>query len=201
MNSLLGKKLQPKQRIAVLLAAFGVVAGVIFVLVIFPTINDIQNLRDRIISQKVDLEKKLQKENNMARLGEQLKKIRPEMERFENIFVKESRKLEFITTMEGIADKNNVNQQMDIRFSDKANKNYYSKIPVKLSLGGSYRNLMQYLVELETLDYAFNIDSIKLSAQGGGPARSRRPGRLQGSNNPSVPGNMSMTLSATTYWR
>jgi len=70
MNSLLGKKLQPKQRIAVLLAAFGVVAGVIFVLVIFPTINDIQNLRDRIISQKVDLEKKLQKENNMARLGE-----------------------------------------------------------------------------------------------------------------------------------
>lgn len=199
MNLKKFSKSPPRQKIAIAISLFIVIMGAMFFLVIIPTVNDIKDLRENIIMQKIDLEKKLKKESNMAKLGEQLKKIKPEMDRFANIFVEENRKLEFITTIEGIADSVNATQDMDIDFSGKQNKGYYSVIPVEITVSGTYENVMRYLIKTESLRYAFNIDTISIKPRSGSPARGIS--RLDNTKKPANAGNTTMNLTAKTFWR
>jgi Tfp pilus assembly protein PilO len=197
MNFRLGGKLPPKQKIIISTGITCLIIGVLVMVIILPSIAEITDLRDQIISQKIDLEKKLKKENNMAKLGEQLKKIKPEMKRFDQMFVKDNNKLEFITTLEGMAENHNVDQTLDIQFNKKEQKNRYSIIPVNLLVKGNFNNLMSYLSALEKSGYTFNINSITMSETGGSAARSS----ASSGKEPGSTGNMTMTLSAHTFWR
>jgi Tfp pilus assembly protein PilO len=187
-----GNKLNIKQKILTISSVFLTVVFILTYFFIFASINNIKDLRINIINQKLDEEKKISKEKNMSALNEKLKKIEPELEKVNEIFLAHDRELEFITTMEGLASKNGVIQKIDLNTDSVTNMQQIKKIPITITVTGSFNNFNKYLSELENLRYYINVNAINLSSANNGNA-----------NQNSSSGNNSVTaqISALTYWK
>jgi len=173
------KNLTTKRKIALFLLIFLLVGLTIAYTIIIPTTKAIIKERDLIIMQKIELEKKISREKNMAKLSEKLKIIKPQIETIENTFINKNRELEFITTLEGIALKNNVIQKLNLKTAENLEKNYI-KIPLDINIRGTYDNLLNYISDLENYKYYININSIQFSF---------------------TQDNYSLLISADSYWK
>lgn len=171
------------------------IAGLILVyLVILPVVDDIKLLRAEIINQKIDLEKKLSQEKNMSKLSDKVEKIEPRLESLNEIFIDINRQLEFITTLEGTADRHNVSQKIAFDPSSGTRELNYIKAPLNITAQGSFNDLINYLVEIEKINYYINITSANFTAQNI-RASNQQPGD-SGINTP-----VSLSLTALTYWK
>jgi Tfp pilus assembly protein PilO len=109
------------------------------------------------------------------------------LDSLENIYINASRKLEFITTLEGAAAKNGVEQKLnlDLKFNSDGT---IKKVPIIIEISGSFASVMNYLIALETFSYYININSFDLSFSA--PAKEEA-----GS------GRYNLRLTANTYWK
>lgn len=174
-----GLKIEHKQLFVFIILGF---VGVTFVIVQFifkPTIEDIKNYRVTILNQKIELQDKLDRDRNMTKTNSKIEEITPHLDRFEEIYIDKNKVLEFITTLEGIASKNNVKQEIDLALDKTDNRNQYSRVPLKVSISGAYPNLKKYLEDIERLSYYTNIHSINLSLN-----------RNPGSTTNNIPGSL-----------
>ena len=121
MNLINFKILNAKQKNFIGLTAFLGLASTIFYFIILPTINDIKTLKADITAEKVNMEIKINRGKNMSKLSEKVKKIEPQMEKFSQIFINQTRELEFITSLEGIAKNNRVIQELDLKAPKEKN--------------------------------------------------------------------------------
>ena len=163
MNLINIKKIGLKQKAIMLFVSFTVINCLIVYLVILPTIKTIKNQSDLIVVQKIELEKRMSRVNNMANLSEKLKKVEPKKDTIEQTFINKNRELEFITTLEGIAEKNNVVQKINLE-SVKPGEQSYFKTPLNINASGEYNSLLNYIINLETLKYYINIKSLQFSS-------------------------------------
>lgn len=139
-----------------------IVLGIIFYIVM-PTINDIIEMRNNINSQRMDLEKKYQKGQSLKQLNENINIIEPQLEKLNSLFIKPDEVLEFITTLENAANKNNIDQKINLDLSMGVDENDYKKTPVQIAAGGSFRDQLKYLSALESLNYYVNIKSFTIT--------------------------------------
>lgn len=174
-----------------------IIIGVAY-LIIWPTLNDIKQLRANIITQKIDLEKKIVREKNMNILSEKLKKIEPQLKKFNQIFINQNRELEFITTIEGIAGKNQITQKINLNPASAQNEQIYKKIPLTLDAQGKFQNLMKYLTNLETLNYYINIKSLEITAGQNVGAVFQR---TKTNNAKQSTDNINIKILADTHWK
>jgi len=173
------KKITIKQKIVLFFFIFLLAALTITYTVLIPTIKAIIKEKESIIMQKIELEKKILREKNMVKLSEKLKIIKPQIETIENTFINKNRELEFITTLEGIALRNDVIQKLNLNIDKNFEKNYI-KIPLNINVQGTYDNLIDYIVDLENYKYYININSIQFSF---------------------TQDNYSLSISADSYWK
>ncbi|MBI4812031.1 type 4a pilus biogenesis protein PilO [Candidatus Falkowbacteria bacterium] len=186
------KNLALKRKIIVNAILFLLVVGALTYFIVMPTIKDIKKMRQEIEAQKIDLEKKYLKGQNLKKLSGDLKKIEPEIERLDRVFINQNRALEFITTLEEKATRNNISQKINLANPQNMKENQlYKKMPLQISTEGEFLNQLNYLINLETLDYYINIKSLELSAAQSRPAGSEG----------NAGGNMSVLISADTYWK
>ena len=183
-----------KQKIIYLSAVFIALSGIIIYFVLLPAINDIKKLRAEIINQKVDLEKKLSQEKNMTKLSDKIKKIEPQIDILENIYINKNRQLEFITVLEGIADKQQVAQKIVLNPENETKELNYYKTPLSIVVQGTYNNLINYLINLENINYYINIYSLSLNSSGQSGRTSHPPGG-------EAEQNLVLRISAYTYWK
>jgi len=117
---------------------------------------------------------------------------------FEKIFINSNRELEFITTLEGIANENNIAQKINLDLSLAQNEQIYKKIPLDLNLRGEFKNLIEYLTDLESLNYYLNINLLEFSTtqSSGGVVLPVRSGK-----NEQPIGNVNLRILADTYWQ
>ncbi len=198
MNLINFKKINIKRKITFTIVIFLLVNALIVYLIIIPTINDIKQLRVNIITQKTDLEKKIAREKNINILSEKLDKIEPQMKKFEQIFINQNRELEFITTLEGVALSNKVLQKINLNLNAAKTEQTYRKIPLELKIQGNFNNLLQYLTNLENLNYYINITSLEIT-RGISSASTLLPIDTSGAKQ--IIGNINMAISADTYWQ
>lgn len=199
MNLNYFKNINVKNKIIVNLVTFFLISSIIICLIIIPTINNIKELRVNIVTQKIDLEKKIAKEKNMNILSEKLNTIEPQLEKFEKIFISQNRELEFITTLEEIANNNYVRQKINLDPLLGQSEQIYKKIPLNLNIQGKFYNLVKYLTDLEALNYYINIKSLEITtAPSAGSAL--LPAKYDNIKEEQS-GNINLVILADTYWK
>ncbi len=190
-------KINMKKRIFVVPAVFILfIAGLIY-FIILPTMKDIEETGAQIKFQIADLDKKYYKSKNAKQSIESLKAIEGDVEKLDGVFISQDQELAFITALEKIAAKNNIDQNINLDLSPGAKNNKYGKIPLRLAAQGNFINQFNYLHDLERLNYYLNIKSLDLSA--GGEASAYPP--LDKIINYGGGTNIKMVIIADTYWK
>lgn len=148
--------------------------------------KEIIELRRVIIEQKLELENKLERDKNMLQLNENIKKIEPQINKLDTIYADNERKLEFITMLEDIAKKNQIEQQLDLQLVKTVKEKNYSQIPLSISARGDLNRILNYLSNLEDLSIYININvlSLRISPQKTGAGN-----------------EANLSISAQTFWK
>jgi len=155
-------------------------------LIILPTLSDIKGMESEIEAQRVDLEKKYIKGQSLKKLAENLKKIEPNMAVFDQVFINQGRALEFITTLEDIANRHSISQKLNLMTEKSIVANSYTKTPLNFIVEGAFIDVMGYLADIENLNYYININSMEISTIKG---KEESPSRV------------SVQILANTYWK
>lgn len=203
------KNYSVKQKITNTISLFVVFFGSMLYLAIMPSISAINDFDKKIINEKIDREKKYQIENNAISLNKKISEIEPSIKTLEEVFINKNRELEFITVLEGVANKNNVEQKINLisppgedksargakktSDSDKISSGNSQAVPVTIMLIGNYKNILNYLSELQSLKYYINIDGLDFvsdGADGSLPDDNSNRNRI-----------MTLNISAKTYWK
>jgi len=194
------KTAQPKELLELDLKKKIIIIFIIFIVLIFsvvfyiiiPTVKDIVDIKDEIEYQRVDLENKYMKGQNIKMISEKLKKIEGKIDVLDNIFVNSDESLEFIMLLENRAGSNGVNQKINLLPSEEDN-NFYKKISLQLFTQGDLINQLRYLISLEELEKYINIKSLEIS-QGAIKNLSLEGASMDGEN-------VNMFILADTYWK
>ncbi|NCO79963.1 hypothetical protein CO116_01805 [Candidatus Falkowbacteria bacterium CG_4_9_14_3_um_filter_38_19] len=180
-----------KKIIASVLIFLAVILSLIFFIVI-PTVKEIKRMGHEIEAQRIDLETKFLKGQNLKQLTKNLNEIEPNLIKLDQVFINQNKELKFITTLEQIANANKVGQKINLGDSQPLENQIYKKVPVQLFTQGNFINQLNYLLELESLNYYLNIKSLELSPAGVIAAEADKE---------ALPVNLKMLISADTYWK
>lgn len=191
-------KINLKNKIIINLIGF---MGVFFCLVYFivvPTIIDIKSMGSEIDAQRIDLEKKYIKGQSLKQLNENLKKIEPKLNLIDQIFINKNRELEFITSLENEAAKNQITQKINLSSGQATENQEFKKSSLQLLTSGGFSSQLSYLTDLESLSYYINIKLLELT-----PASSnnKRPSSEGSQTADNIPGAINMLINADTYWK
>ncbi len=81
-----------------------------------------------------------------------------------NIFLPEKKQLAFITELESLAARNRVIQRLRLDVNNRKKTTWAgASIPFNISVIGSYTNGLEYLHDIEKLDYQLNITNIRIN--------------------------------------
>jgi Tfp pilus assembly protein PilO len=191
-------KIGYKNKMIIVAAVFVLGGALLTYGVIKPAVSHINDLKRNIIDQKVELEQGVAEEENMKKLNENLAKIDSQLVKFENIFINQGRDLEFITTLEAIANKNNIEQKIGLGQPSGQENKTYKKIPLELTVSGKYHDLLNYLADLESLNYYLIINFLEFSNTQSSPASPRGAERDRAN---AESGNIVLKIAADTYWK
>lgn len=151
-----------KKKIAISLSTVLAANFLIIYFIIIPTVNEIKNISKAIYAERLDLEKKYQRGQLLRETISNFEKIKSEKEKFAKSFVAEGKELEFITTLEQISEKHNINQSLSLKKSQEKNgsKNFYHTLPLEINLSGDFIDILKYLNDIEKINYYLNILTI-----------------------------------------
>jgi len=190
----LTKNLNFKQKSLVNLAAIILVTIIIFYFFVYVYIEKVKTANKLLIEHRVQFETNLIKEEKFAKIRKNLNQIESELNLINKAFINENNKLEFITMLEGLASKHNVEMEIKINFDSIDPKD--KSIILNLNTSGSYKNLLNLLQSLENLDFYVNIDNLSFSNSKISPNRSSLLGGTTAGSN-----NLNLLVQAKTYWR
>lgn len=186
MNLNILSKFDLRQKIAVSIFVFLIFIGIVIYFTIIPSVRDIIIIKNDIYAQKVDLEMKYLKGQNLRNLTEKLIAAEERMQDIDQAFVDGSDDLKFIVTLEEIAEKNNVTQKINILKPENSGA-IFSKVPIQIFSQGSVADQLNYLTDLERLNFYININSLEITST------ARR-------NENQAASNVSLFISADSYW-
>jgi len=195
MNFKIFNKISNKQKIVFFPIAFVVFVFVINYFIILPSVKKIKEIRTEILNQKIELKNNIKQSENINRLNEELKSIKPKMDKLDQIFINKNRELEFIVLIESIADKYSIDQKIDLNPNLEDPEDLYKQSPMTLGLRGQYVDIMHYLFELEKIKYYININSIDISAV----TQNQRVNNISGED--MLDEEVVMNLNADVYWK
>lgn len=165
------KSLSPRQKIVISTAVtLSVTAGMIIFLT-YPSIRAIRNLADQIYEQRIELEQLYQKGQLLKRTLKEYEEVKPSVQELQRVYITRGEELNFITTLEGVAQSNDIEQDIKLGSLDPKDKTGVNKLPYQLGISGNLANIIAYLGGLEGLDFYVNIETVRLSRSGGTSSR------------------------------
>jgi Tfp pilus assembly protein PilO len=153
-----------KQRNLIIIVVSLLTTFVVFFLVIKPTIAYILNTKDQIKAQREELEKRYQRIMYLRKNVDKLKEIEEQLVVLNDLFLMKGEEVEFITTLESIADKNNIWQKINLK-EININDPAQTTLPFGVTAVGKIHNMITYLLDMEQLKYYINFNSINIVSQ------------------------------------
>ena len=190
------KTLNSKQKIATWSTSTFVLFLIILYFINIPTVANIKLLKKDIIDQKSDLLLKKSNQENIGQLKDDLENIDNQIKEFGSVFINRSRELEFITILEGIAQKNNIEQKISLDPEKGIEERDFIKIKIRIDATGSYQDIISYLSAVESLDYYININQLTLSND-----KVKSGSSLKVSSTPDNETMVGLVFEADTYWK
>jgi len=195
-------KLNLKNKIIASSAGFIAIILCLAYYIVIPTIQEIKAMGNNIEEQREDLEKKYIKGQSLRQLMENFEKIDPKLTYLDKIFANQNRELEFITSLENEANKNQIRQKITLSSPQKTTNQKFTKIKVRLTTEGEFVKQLKYLRDLESLSYYINIISLELSSarRGGQTAPNYENSGQETSASENKSGPINLSAEAETYW-
>ena len=155
--------LSTTKKIIIIITITLVVIASILLLVILPTIRDIQEINKEILFEKKGLETKFLSGQYYTKVYQDFKAIEPEINKIQGVYIKKGEELKFITDIENISDAHGLEQKITrlnaITDNDKKN---LETLTLDIRLTGGFTQIMNFLSDLESLKYYFNIFNLSL---------------------------------------
>ena len=180
--------------ISILLISFGVA----------PTANKIIADKKIIIEEKNKMNDLLLKGQNIIKNKNNITKIEDQLKLLDDAYLKIGEELTFITDLEEVAAKNNIEQTIIFNNTESTEINSAKAIAISLQLSGGVKEIMSYINDLEKFDYYIDITKINLSSRGLTTSNKRAgeqtyEGLLKPEEEPTA--ILSANLSGLTYWK
>ena len=131
--------------------------------IFLPKTKKIKELRVNIANTKISINKNIEEDKNLSTQQSKLKEIENRLTMLDKVFVERTKELEFITTLESVASKNNVSQDIDLNSLSKESNAYFESLPLSISVKGKFSDITKYLLELNAINYYLNITELSLS--------------------------------------
>jgi len=190
------KNLKTKSKMLILFI-FSLLAVLIVVcFVILPKGEYIKDTCQQITERRKFLEERYLKLKNIRENKKDIDSIKKDLGKLDEVFVKHSEDLEFIQTLEAVANKNNVEQLIILEDINKEMEGKeYEEIILEINLESSFLNVMKYLIDLETLKYYVNVESLSIS--------SLKSSSVNSSDNENIlaSSKVNCKITASTYWK
>ncbi|MBZ9572050.1 hypothetical protein KJA15_01775 [Patescibacteria group bacterium] len=153
-------KLEPKRKIYLSLAIFGIITILLIVLIIYPFFEEIKKNSKELISQKkrqISLQEEIKSFKEIESL---YKTYQSNIEKIDDLFAEPEAPIEFINFLEKNAEKS----QLSIEISPMAEKETgpWPSLFFQISTIGSFSNFLKFLEKLETGPYLIEISNLNV---------------------------------------
>ena len=134
-------------------------------LLLLPTVDNIKEMKEDIQARRREVERKYEQRKEFGDISDKLKEIKSQLGLLNKPFVLDSKKLEFITELEKLAQENNVEQNIELKMDNAQKKGFYKSVPLNIRTSGEFKDQMKYLIGLESLEEYVNIHHLTLNSQ------------------------------------
>lgn len=153
-----------KQKMIIAGLLFAAIVAALFIFIISPVVNEIKNLNDQIYQQRLALEKRYVQRFGIRRVIQNFAEINEKKDDILSIFLSKNGEINFITRLEELADKSNVELKIFLLPEDegkiKDGKQMYN---LTLNLTGNFKNLLLFIKGMEKFDTYIILDSISIT--------------------------------------
>lgn len=150
-----------KKKILITVTGVVLILLTIIYLIIIPTNKQIRNLHNAIVSEEKELELKLKKGMLIKKINEDFLKIKSDREKLYSMFIPSGLEIKFLETLENIIKSYNLTQDIvPIKLGDKT-----KVLLLKISVNGDFVQIIQYLNQIEKINYYFNINKINVETK------------------------------------
>lgn len=153
-----------KKKIIIIIIIFFLLSFILEFFIILPTLNDIKKINNDIQKEKKDLEMKFQQGQFLKKVITDYKSVEPRRKELDALFIKKGDELGFITDLEKISQKYNLEPTFTKLNNKNDSESDVSEMLLTIKLGGGFTQTLLFLSELETLQYYFNISKISLAS-------------------------------------
>jgi Tfp pilus assembly protein PilO len=155
---------------------------------IIPALNGVEAIKLQIDQQGLQAEKNYDQGQDLKKLVENIKTLEPRLGEIDQAFIKKGDPSAFIGSLEAAAEKNNVVETASLG-DELPQGQFYSEIPLVLSVRGSADGVLGFISDLEAQKKYINFNSLEIEAVNSDSA-----------GNSSAPKTLSAQISAQTYW-
>lgn len=151
-----------KKKIIAIIIIFFAISFALEFFIILPSLDEIKKINDDIQKERENLEMKFQQGQLLKKVMSDYKSVESRKNELEVIFVEKGRELEFITELENIAQKYNLEPEFMKLKGDEAQNEVVSHMLLNISFEGDFMQTLHFLSDMEKLPYYFNISKISL---------------------------------------
>ncbi len=157
------KKINLKQKIFFSIFISFVFLFLLSFFVILPSIQSMIDITIETKSVKNILDMKMSRAVDHHTAVKNYQTVKSNIHLLDQIFIQKSDSLLFVDQLENIAEKNNVSQSANLINKNEEKKDFYSIIPLQVSVSGEEDDILNYLKDLEDLDYYINIKDVDIT--------------------------------------
>jgi len=187
------KNLGIRTRIIIIFFINVLIIYLIIFFIIIPRVEFIREKGREIVDRRRFLEEQYIKAKNFRENNQNMELVDEDINKLDEVFVAYDNDLEFIETLEKVALENKVDQKISLDSKKSEEEQEFEKIRLEILSEGSFLNVVNYLISLETLSYYINISSLdiyKLDQQ-----------TINNEEELSSSGKVFCKIIADTYWK
>lgn len=171
----------------------------IAILVIYPASREIKTTAAEINKLKEELRRRQAPEYALKEVLTSYRRHEARINLLNRAVMNKNRELEFITALEDIAARYNVQQKIDIGNYQTLANGAFSQMPLQLQLTGAFTDILRYLQGLERLPVYINIKQMSFNSAAA-PAVSNLTAPLP--DNAALGEKMvNLIITADTFWQ
>lgn len=132
--------------------------------IIWPSIKQIRSTSEGIYREYQFLEERNLRGKNIRQAKKEYKELEPRLSELRSLAIEPGDELKFITDIETLAAKYNITETHNLDVDNSPLAGDYFTVPLELTLRGSYRDIIRFTLELESMPIITSFTSFDLTS-------------------------------------
>ena len=146
--------------------AFFVILSAVIIFIDFPYFKNISNIKKQFSVEAENLNLHYNSKLDFNGTLLEYNRLKKEIVTYDNAFLKQGEELNFIKSLEQLADKYQLEQKIELDPNIQPINDKLYRLDLRLNLSGNYYKLLQYLNELKNYKYKIVIKFTNLANKG-----------------------------------